>query len=223
MPGRYKILVFLILMIGIGASLPFNKVAGDVVKGGSGVSQKPKREVQDAPAWVRSFPLWMQVPTSAFAVLDEGVARKTRWGIYVYRGNGPKGAEGPSCIQLGTLYYGEPATHRGASFSSVADCGLLAAEARVPTVVASLSIRNRADRPYTVIGMIIAPNVRRVTVELVSGSARTVSTRQLSQFQARKAHTQRLRYLVMRLPRRAVIVGVTGYNASGDLVLSGLV
>jgi hypothetical protein len=206
----------------LGLPITSNSLAGGVLQSarddGEGLAStavQPKR----AP-WIRSFPLWMGVPTPSFAVLAEGTVRQERWGVYAFRGKGALAAQRP-CIELGTLSYG---VGSGGSFSTSAGCGPLAPPAAAPVIKQSgIAVQKKVNGPTvgdTVLAMTLAPSVAQVTVHLRPGPSRTLHTRLLSAKQAVKAHVRQFRYVVLALGHRSCVASVTGYNFAGVQVVS---
>lgn len=167
------------------------------------------------PAWVAEYPLWRAVPTSRFAVLGEGVVRTTRWGIYAYRPKGRNGAGRPCLEEVNLSFKG--LYHDGAS------CGPLAPPAKMPVFTlsgSSYQYEGHREVGEAVLGMALAPTVRRVMLELSPGPPVTRLTRQLSPRQAQKAEVEPFRYVTVTRPRDVCLRGVTAYDLAGNEVLS---
>jgi hypothetical protein len=169
-----------------------------------------------APAWVKRFPLWMNVPTEAFAVLDEGIIGHRRWAVYTFRGTAAAAAQRP-CIELAYLYYG-PGPNAG-SFSSSSQCGPLAPPSSNPLIAQSgLSTQEHIGGPVinsTVWGITFGRNVTRVRMTFQPKPASSYATRLLSRRQARKAHLQRFRYLAFGVRRSLCLDAIAGFDSSG--------
>jgi hypothetical protein len=183
--------------------------AGSILRGDPGRSAQP--------SWVRQFPLWMDVPTSAFAVLGEGTVRQTRWGIYAFRGTGQRAGQSP-CLEDATLYYGG-GSGVGASFHSGMACGSLAPPAITPLTTESVVTAQKGlNAPIvsdTVFGTTLASSVSKVKLQLRPGPTQTRQTRLLSASQARKAHLSPFRYVVFGVARKACMSRITGFDVLG--------
>lgn len=188
----------------------------DVARGRTAGVESGQGQQSQPPAWVRHFPLWMDVPTKSFAVLGEGTVRQQRWGVYTFRGKGKAAGKRP-CIELATLFYG--LGHRGASFTSNSACGPLAPPAEQPVIEESgITVQKKVNGPTvsdTVIAMTVARSVIDVRLHLEPGPSQTKRTRLLSTRQAAKAHVQQFRYVAFGLARKECISAVTAFDETG--------
>lgn len=171
------------------------------------------------PKDVEDFPLWMSVPSKAFAVLGEGVVRQTRWALYVYRGRGKEGAERP-CLDLATIYFG---VGEGESFRNGTACGPLAPPAkRIVTTKADLQVQKKIDGPIvgsSVLGMAVGSHVATLEVELDPDGKVVGKTRYLSARQAAKAHVRRFRYFTLARAKKICLDAVEGFSFNAEKVL----
>lgn len=165
------------------------------------------------------FPLWKDVPTTAFAVMGKGRVRGTRWAAFVFRGT-PKreGAKRP-CVQVAHI-------SANGMYGYSSECGPLAPAqgSNVPPVYAFTggSHRDRVGEPVvgeSFIGMTFAPQVFNVQLGLSSGEHITRRTKVLSLRQSRKAHVRSFRYIALGLASDVCISHVTGLNAQGETVI----
>lgn len=158
----------------------------------------------------QSFPLWSQLPTKSFAVLGEGVIRSRRWGVYLFRGSGPKGGQRP-CIQIVTLRQ----LPRGLSVGSGGpECGAIAPPATVP--VAGQSVFGSVGA--SVVAVVAGAPVSNLRIDLDPGPPRAFATRLLNPRQARKAHVRQVRYVAVALKTAGCIEEIQGLGASGKSI-----
>lgn len=175
-------------------------------------TSQPARE----PQWIKEYPLWKTLPTSAFAVLREGTVARSRWGIYAYRGDGPAGGSRP-CIEEVNL------TFEGGLSTSGSSCGPLPTGDKPPIfTLTGLSWKypGRAVIGETVIGMVVSKSVSRVSINVNPVPKVVRRTRYLSVSQARKARIQRFRYVALAIPRDVCLMGVEGFDIGGRRVLN---
>lgn len=173
-----------------------------------------------APTWADDIPLWRDagIPLDAFAVLEEGVVRKTRWGVYAFRG---KKTDTP-CLALVDLYFG--GGKRAVSVHSERRCRPVTRLERSPMAVhLGYQYQERADSPLVgaeAIGFGVAPDVMRLSAQLVPGGQRTLTTRILSPRQARKARVDVFRYVAFGVAREVCIGETKGLDSAGEVVVS---
>lgn len=158
----------------------------------------------------QSFPLWSQLPTKSFAVLGEGVIRSRRWGVYLFRGFGPKGGQRP-CVEIVTLRQ----LPRGLSVGSGGpECGAIAPPAAAP--IAGQSTFGTVDA--SVVAVVAGTPVSILRIDLDPGSPRAFATRLLNARQARKAHVRQVRYLAVALGTAGCIEEIQGLGDSGESI-----
>lgn len=168
------------------------------------------------------FPLAATVPSEHFAVLGMGNVRGLEWGVYVYRGSGPRGGAEP-CAYIASAYPTQ-SSNGGFMFHSGSDCGKLAPPAASPIEQRyGLTVQKRIGgelKSMSILAFLFAPSVRRVELDLEPGPSRAMSVRQLSGQQTTKARVRPLSYLALGLARKACVRSVTAYDATGNILVS---
>lgn len=209
MGKRQKVLAFVLVGF-MCTSLTFfgARADGAWVRSYDGASHVSKQ--------VREFPLWSMVPSRSFAVLDEGIERQQRWGLYTFRGKGAHADQKP-CIELVTLYFGSPGG--GLSLQGSDGCGVLAPPAHQPVLVhGGITVSKTVKGPAvsdSIFGMTMALNVSSIRVELEPNVVRRFHTRLLSQAQARKARVRQFRYVSFGIAKEVCLAQVTAYDSRG--------
>lgn len=177
-----------------------------------------KTQHETEAEWVRSFPLWMGIPRKSFAKLGEGVVHKRRWGVYVYRDDGPGAGRRP-CVEIGALYFGGG---RGGAFQHRSACGALAPPAEQPLLNESgFRIKPGFDGPFvsdTVIALAVPKTVIEVKVQLHGGRTILKRTRLLTSEQASKANIIQFRYVTLAVGRRDCVMSTIGYDDTGSVL-----
>lgn len=201
--------------IAIGALVAISKGG---MSDSSGLARAGTHKHETESSWVRSFPLWMGIPRTSFAKLDEGVVHKRRWATYAYRGNG-QGAGQMPCVEIGALYFGGG---RGGSFQHGSACGPLAPPAEEPILNESgFSIKSgphsRASND-TVIAIAAGKAVVDVKLRLSGGREIQKRTLLLSSKQAGKANVAQFGYAVFAVGRKTCVKSATGYDAAGSIL-----
>ncbi len=167
----------------------------------------------DAEYWTVKKPVGTElqrlVPTQHFAVLGEGRARRTKWGIYTYRGPGKSGAERP-CIEEVTLNV------FGVS-SSATECGALSPADKLPTFVLLGTSITKHGRTVgeSVLGATFESNVAKVELKVRPGAPVVRKTTMLSAYKARKARVAPFNYLATGFGRDLCIEQFKGFGAEG--------
>lgn len=160
------------------------------------------------------FPLWIDVPTRNFAVLESGEISNRRWGLYLYR-QGERSDQ--ACVELGTLYV----AGRGGHFQSGSNCGRPGSLEQTAVVVSSaLSIRDgkKSATRSTVVGVLTAPDVARISVALGGGAIWKGGVQGLGKRRARKAHVSPVGYAAFAIGETRCVRTVTGYDGSGNVM-----
>jgi hypothetical protein len=161
------------------------------------------------------FPLWIEVPGSRFAVLNEGqLGNGTQWGAYISRlGKRSAGFERP-CITVSRVT-------RIGEFNSATDCGVLISEAKPDLpVYASISLTYRTApsspvRAETVMGLTFDPVVAKVILKSADGGQITTRPLLMSKRQQKKSHLPPLRFVALAMQRSVCIKNVVGFDGRG--------
>lgn len=175
------------------------------------------------PKWVAEIPLWRFVPVRdhRFAVLEEGVSRQMRWGLYAFRGHGVDPGQKP-CLELVTLYFG--GGQRAVSVHNGASCGPLAPPAVSPVAIQSgFKVEKQIHGPFVssnAAGLTFGLNVRHVSLTLVPGPSRGYATKVLSRVQAEKANIEPFRFVAFGVAHDLCIAGIEGFDEAGVQVLT---
>jgi hypothetical protein len=188
----------------------------------SGASGGLSSASRDVPNAVREFPLWSMVPSKLFAVLDEGIVRQQRWGLYAFRGRGPHARQKP-CIELVTLYFGSPAG--GLSLQDSHSCGMLAPPAKQPLLMeGGITVSKAVEGPTvsdSIFGMAMALNVRDTRLFFEPSMMRRLRLKLLTKDQARKAHLPQFKYLAFGIAKAVCVSRVLALD-SGHVARSGV-
>jgi len=172
-------------------------------------SQEGSNHYLLSPA-AKKFPLWSALPVSSFAVLDEGVLKERRWGVYAFRGKRTnRGAS--TCIQIVSLRE----LGSGLSiFGGDSICGALAPSNDVPILdrVVYDTVKS------STLAIAVDPTVTQVAFDLNQGPDLVRRTKLLSSMQASKAHVRQFRYVVFSLASSVCIESVLGFSAVGEQV-----
>lgn len=194
--------------------VPFGLAAFVIAAALFGGSATKARATPEAPrglsASAQSFPLWSQLPTKSFAVLGEGVIRSRRWGVYLFRGFGPKGGQRP-CIEIVTLRQLPGGLDVG---NGGPECGAIAPPAAQP--IAGQSSFGSVDA--SVVAVVAGTKVTNFRIDLDPGAPRAFATRLLNAGQARKAHVRQVRYTAVALGTAGCIEGIQGLDSSGESI-----
>lgn len=168
------------------------------------------------------FPLWIEVPGTRFAVLDQGqLSNGTKWGSYISRFGAGKASSEHPCVTVAKLSaIGE--------FRSASDCGTLigssADGSEVPVYTSiSLTYQNVIGGPVrseTVMALSFDRSVARVVMTSVSGARIGMHTRLLNKRQRRKSGVGPLRFVALALMREVCVEEVQGYNFQGEELFS---
>lgn len=212
-----RLTVLAVLMITVTCLVTVFQVGSDFASG-----RVYKADSFSRGGGVHKFPLWVAVPSRAFAVLGEGVVRETQWGAYVFRGNGPKAGRTP-CLVAALFHHGGANRRSGLFVPGIPQCGPLAPPAQeVAMANVGITIKKSLTGPTIVakaVAMSFSPNVRMVRLQLMPGQSQTRRTRLLSTEQAEKAHVRPFRYVAFSIARDACIASVTGTDAVGAEIM----
>jgi hypothetical protein len=167
-----------------------------------------------------AFPLWKDVPGGAFATLDEGELRGTRWGVYASRVGSQPASRFRPCITVAKI------TRLGL-YGNVQGCGPLAPVGdRVnqlpvdPLYGASSRFTVGGEvRRETFFGISLDPEVVRVTIALDPGRSINRPARLVNARQVKKVHLTQFRFVAAALPRDTCIHRIVGYNRTGEVIL----
>ena len=168
------------------------------------------------PHWVAEIPLWRYagLPRDSFAVLDEGIVRKTKWGLYAFRSK----RTGDPCLALVDLLFA--GVHHAFSVHSERSCRPSASLDRRPISVHSgYQYQERVGAPIVSadgLGFGFSDQVSHVSMDLQSGTHRTFAPRMMSSQQARKAGVMPFRYLAVGVASEVCIDRVEGFDDAGN-------
>lgn len=186
----------------------------------SSARERPPHSAASVPEWVKNIPLWKfaGVPLDAFAVLDEGIVRKTRWGLYAFRGK----KSATPCLALVDLYFG--GVRHAFSVHDQHACGSGGDLGSSPiTVHLGYEYQLGPNSPVVnadALGFALQSQVRRVSVEVAPGTYKTFTTRMMSQQQGYKAQVKPFRFLAFGLAREVCVGSLEGFDNEGGLVFA---
>lgn len=159
-----------------------------------------------------NLPLWRALPTRSFAILGEGKLKERSWGVYAFL----KKRQGHSrpCIEnvVGRSIGRSISIQTGSP-----SCGLLAPER--PSPVTSETVLSNVGG--VIVGMTVAPEVRRIELHFQGTGSRQIATHIMSAAQAKKAHLRRFRYIAAGFPKAECLLQTIGFDATGATLFEG--
>jgi hypothetical protein len=172
------------------------------------------------PAWVKQFPLGMDIPVKKYLPLEEGVVRERRWEVFAFRA---KGANSSShmCLDIGSLYFGSGS---GGQFQSGYTCGLVT-EAGNPVLNESgFSIKKSFKTPTvssTVIAGAVSSDVASVRFRLKPGPNRREQIHLVGSKEAQRADLASFGFVTIDPAHKACVRSVEEFAQDGSLEHSG--
>jgi hypothetical protein len=206
--------IFIVVLSALSIGLPHSGVKA------SGANVGSLRDGHGVPKEAREFPLWSMVPSKAFAVLDEGVIRQQRWGLYAFRGRAPYAGQKP-CIELVTLYFGSPAG--GLSLQSNHVCGMLSPPAEQPLLMeGGITVAKTIGGPTvsdSIFGMAMALDVQTARFVFEPNMTRRFHLKLLTKDQARKARLPQFKYIAFGVAKAVCVSQVEATDSHGQTVV----
>jgi hypothetical protein len=164
--------------------------------------------------------------SSAWVVLDSGRQGEYLWSVKARRSSGASGAGAlsgarPPCLMIGTMWQRSPFSFGRTRYRQCADAPGRLAATEPPLVASGIVLVDATQPKMTAVGMIFAPQVRRLRVTFADGTTETIPADRPTPDQSRRGGLAGLRYAAFSVRGAWCPERLVSQSASGRTLWDG--